>query len=463
MPDFLRSAELVPALRATAVAAPNEDALDQLLNSLRRGIDEVRQVRAERQAEDVENGAPARLLRQAKRGINKVRRALVIDDRLPDAARDAGSNAVLGHMRALIALGYRVEFVAARQSRKDAMPSDPDLRSIRWHRAPAVTSVEDVLRRNADAYELIYLHRLSNASAYAGLARQWCPQAHLAYSVADLHHVRLARQAQLNGLPDLLARAQALKQSELHAMRNVDAVITHSGAEADYLVDEAPGARVHVVPWPVRPAPCNTRFAARAGLAFIGSVAHDPNVDAVAWLIGEIMPRVWRRDPSITCRVVGAGWPDALRGDFDRRILLTGAVPELATLFDQVRLTVAPLRFGAGIKGKVLDSLAAGVPCVMTPIAAEGLPLTPRLRTLIGQDADHLANLIWRAHKEAEFNTKAAAAGLELIVRNFNAEHVRSSLQTALNPADQSATKGNGLTKGAAIAVREKRASIRGR
>jgi hypothetical protein len=99
----------------------------------------------------------------------------------------------------------------------------------------------------------------------------------------------------------------------------------------------------------------------------------------------------------------------------------------------------------------------------MTPIAAEGLPLTPRLRTLIGQDADHLANLIWRAHKEAEFNTKAAAAGLELIVRNFNAEHVRSSLQTALNPADQSATKGNGLTKGAAIAVREKRASIRGR
>jgi hypothetical protein len=146
----------------------------------------------------------------------------------------------------------------------------------------------------------------------------------------------------------------------------------------------------------VTPTACNTSFAARAGLAFIGSVGHDPNLDAVVWLIEEIMPRVWRRDPSIICRIVGAGWPDMFRGHLDRRVQLVGAVPELATLFDQVRLTVAPLRFGAGIKGKVLDSLAAGVPCAMTEIAAEGLALTPPLRSLVGQTPDQLANLVWR-------------------------------------------------------------------
>jgi glycosyltransferase involved in cell wall biosynthesis len=362
----------------------------------------------------------------------KVRRALVIDDRLPDPTRDAGSNAVLGHMRPLMALGYHVEFVAARQSRNDVPPSDHDLARVRWHRAPAITSVEDVLRRNAGRYELIYLHRLSNASAYAGLARQWCPQAQIIYSVADLHHVRMQRQAELHKLPQLRARAEGIKQSELHAMRSVDAVLTHSHAEADYLLAQAPGVRTHVVPWPLARMPCNRPFTARSGLAFIGSVAHDPNVDAVVWLIEQIMPRVWRRDPSITCRIVGAGWPDLVRGRLDRRVVLTGAVPSLATLFDQVRLTVAPLRFGAGIKGKVLESFAAGVPCVMTPIAAEGLALAPVLRRLVGENPDQLANLIWRAHKDTEFSSEAAVAGLDLITREFGAEQVQSALQAVL-------------------------------
>jgi glycosyltransferase involved in cell wall biosynthesis len=431
-PDFLRSTDLVPALRTAALGAANDEALDQLLNSLRRGINEVRQVRAERGETNVEIDASTRLLRRAKRGATKARRALVIDDGLPDAARDAGSNAVLGHMRVLQALGYRVEFVPARQNGTEAMPSDHGLGEIRWHRAPAVTSVEDVLRRHADGYELIYLHRLSNAMAYAGLARQWCAQAQIVCSVADLHHLRLARQAELQDLPHLLARAESMKRSELHAMRGVDAVITHSRAEADYLAAQAPDVRTHVVPWPLVPLACNTSFAARAGLAFIGSVGHDPNIDAVAWLIQEIMPRVWRRDPSMTCRIVGAGWSDVVRGSVDRRVRLTGAVPELATLFDQVRLTVAPLRFGAGIKGKVLESLAAGVPCVMTPMAAEGLALEPPLRALVGQDPDQLANLIWRTHKDVGFNTKAAVTGLDLIRRDFGAEQVRSALQAAL-------------------------------
>ncbi len=435
LPELLRNAELVQTLRATAAAA-DEHALDELLASLQHGISEVRRVRAERRADDLEIAPPARLIRRAQRGSVKLRRALVIDDRLPDATRDAGSNAVLGHVRALMALGYRVEFVAARQIRTDAVPADGDLAKVHWHRAPAVTSVEDALRRNADRYEVIYLHRVSNASAYAGLARQCCPQAHLVYSVADLHHLRLTRQAQVHELPNLLARAEVAKRTELLAMRSVDAVITHSNAEAEYLAAEAPDARVHVVPWPVTAAPCNTSFSSRTGLAFIGSVGHEPNLDAVVWLLEQIMPRVWRRDPSITCRIVGAGWPDVLCGRLDRRVQVVGAVSDLSTLFDQVRLTVAPLRFGAGIKGKVLDSLAAGIPCVVTPTAAEGLALTPPLRALIGQSPDQLANLVWRLHKDAELNSKTAAVGLDLIARAFSNKQVRAALQGALKRSD---------------------------
>ena len=280
------------------------------------------------------------------------------------------------------------------------------------------------------------MHRLSNASAYAGLARHWCPRAHVVYSVADLHHLRLARQAQVQGLPNMLERARAVKQSELLAMRSVDAVITHSRAEAEYLAREAPGARVHVVGWPVEVGARNVPFARRSGVAFIGSPGHEPNRDAVQLLIDEIMPRVWARDRAILCEIIGADWPEIFPDALDHRIWLAGTVPDLATVFDRVRLTVAPLRFGAGIKGKVLESFAAEVPCVMTPIAVEGLPVTPGVRRLVAETPEQIADLICLLHADAGANCEVAQAGLGLLAKNFTADHVRRDLSAALARKD---------------------------
>jgi hypothetical protein len=188
---LVRSTELLPVLQATVHAAPDVGALDAMLWSLQNGIDHVRQLRTERQmAQGTNVGEPTRLLAHASQQRKKPRRALVIDDRMPDPAREAGSNAILGHMRALIALGYQVEFVATEQVIGDAVPSRSPhgLEGVDWHQAPAVASVEEVLRRNPGAYELICLHRPSKLSAYTGLARQWCPRARV-LSVADLDYL----------------------------------------------------------------------------------------------------------------------------------------------------------------------------------------------------------------------------------------------------------------------------------
>jgi glycosyltransferase involved in cell wall biosynthesis len=430
-----RRSELLPTLQAAAHAAPDVAALDDLLWSLQSGIERVRQIRTERHLTRGTNAdEPVALLARANAKPKPTRRALVIDDRLPDATRDAGSNAILGRMRALVALGYAVEFVPSKQMIADAPLHAPGVDAVHWHVAPAVTSVEDVLRRNAGAYELIYLHRLGNALAYAGLARQWSPRAHVLYSVADLHHLRLLRQARVLGETKLLARTRGVKQAELLAMRTADAVITHSTAEAEYLSGEAPGARVHVVGWPIRIAPRNMAFGQRAGLAFIGSADHDPNRDAVLWLINEIMPRVWDRDPAMICEIIGADWSAILQQHLDHRIRLAGAVPELATVFDRVRLTVAPLRFGAGIKGKVLESFAAGVPCVMTPVAAEGLPLSPGLRRLVSNTRDQIADLVCHLHGSARRNTTLGRAGIKMVADAFTFTRVRDDLCAATEP-----------------------------
>jgi len=174
-----------------------------------------------------------------------------------------------------------------------------------------------------------------------------------------------------------------------------------------------PEAQVHHTPWSITAQPGPAAFAAREGVAFIGHYRHEPNLDAARWLLEAVMPRVWQTDPSIVCLLVGSDLPDSLRRMAGDRVRVLGHVADLgADVLDRVRLTVAPLRFGAGVKGKVLESLAAGVPCIMSPVAAEGLSLPAGLTALVSQDEAGLAALICHLHGNAEAHAKAAAAGL---------------------------------------------------
>jgi glycosyltransferase involved in cell wall biosynthesis len=358
-------------------------------------------------------------------------RALVIDERLPVAGRDAGSQAILSHMRALQHLGYAITFVAADEL-APAAAATLEATGVTCCAAPFYAGVEDVLRRQADCFDVVYLHRVSIATRYLGLARRYMPRARILYSVADLHHVRLERQAAVEARPELLAVSRRVRLEESVAAWSADAVITHSAEEAETLGRLVPEATVYRVPWQVPERTASAPFSARAGVAFVGSYAHTPNVDAACWLVEAVMPLVWQTDPDIECLLVGSDMPEAIRILARPGVLVLSHVAELGDLFDRVRLTVAPLRYGAGIKGKVLESFASGVPCVMSPIAAEGMGLPESLLALVGEDASALAALICRLHRDADAHRKAARAGRELIHENHGETSVTAALQAAI-------------------------------
>ena len=231
------------------------------------------------------------------------RRALVIDEQWPRPDHDAGSQAVLSHMRALRRLGWRVEFVAARAMARDAhaaalLEADGICLSRRargrFGRGGAVPPARPI--------RLVYLHRVGTAAAYAGLARQHQRLARLVYSVADLHHLRLARQAAVEARPELHARrAQCARRSRCWRCARWTRCITHSAAEARMVAREAPGARVHVVP-----GRCGRGRAMRCGAARGVScwwrIFRTPNLDGADWLVAEVMPRVWAEPPDISAR-----------------------------------------------------------------------------------------------------------------------------------------------------------------
>ena len=418
------------ALDTAIGAAGDPAALDAVLATLLDKVGTVRRLRS-----SVRPPAPGddRLLSWAQGGRTRPKRALVIDDRIPRRDRDAGSNAVLSHIAAMKELGWEVEFVASQElARADEAASAMLAWGVRCHRAPQIASVEEVLRRNRNNFDLVYLHRLTNAEIYATMVRAWQPHARVVYSLADLHHIRIGRQAAIQGNDEQLEHSVRLKARELAAMRLVDAVITHSDEEATYLAREAPGANVHVVPWALVPRRRAVALRHRADIAFIGGYRHAPNADAVRWLSQAVMPLVWERDPGIACQIVGPDWPDTLAASMDPRMRLVGQVQRLDEMFGSVRLTVAPLRFGAGIKGKVLDSLAAGVPCAMTPIAAEGLPLNGQLRRLVAESPVAFAELILDLYHRSGLNRSRADAGLEMVAQHYTENAVRDALAPAI-------------------------------
>jgi glycosyltransferase involved in cell wall biosynthesis len=168
---------------------------------------------------------------------------------------------------------------------------------------------------------------------------------------------------------------------------------------------------------------------------FLGGFEHLPNIDAVLVLVREVMPLVWRQVPDAHALIVGSH-PTAevlaLAGD---RVTVTGHVPDLGPVFAQARMTVSALRFGAGLKGKIVTSLMAGVPVVTTAIGNEGLDLLDGEEALLAETPDRLADAVVRLLTEPGLAERLAAAGHARVAAGWTRDSARAALRAALDAA----------------------------
>lgn len=357
------------------------------------------------------------------------RQALFIDDSVPTPDRDAGSNAALQHMLLLQELGYAVDFIPAdNMARIEPYTSELEKLGIRSRHAPDFSSVKDVLEKGAQPVDLVYVHRYANASKYITAVRQQFPNAFVIYSVADLHHLRQERELQVEG--SLKAGAARIsKADEAKALRAADVVIVHSHVEAALIRKSYPRIRVSVVPWPIKLQPVAKPFAERSGYAFVGGYRHRPNVDAAIHLAQHIVPRILERNPRIEGVLIGPHSPPEITALDSASLRVLGHVPELTVALHKLRCTVAPLRYGAGLKGKVLESLAHGIPCVMSPLAAEGMALPKALGWLVADSPEAFAEKVAQLHDEPRINDKMSREGMAYVDMEFNRAKVASLLQ----------------------------------
>jgi glycosyltransferase involved in cell wall biosynthesis len=161
-------------------------------------------------------------------------------------------------------------------------------------------------------------------------------------------------------------------------------------------------------------------FAEREGVVFIGGFRHPPNVDGVLWYAREVLPRVRDKLPGVPTYILGSEVPDSIRKLAAEDFIVTGYVEDLSPYFLGCRVSISPLRYGAGVKGKINLAMSYGVPVVATPTSIEGMYLTPDVDVLVGEDAESFADAIARAYTDEAVWTALAEGGRENIRAHFS-------------------------------------------
>ncbi|PWR11329.1 hypothetical protein DKT68_06160 [Micromonospora acroterricola] len=361
---------------------------------------------------------------------------LVVDHQLPTPDRDSGSLRLHRIIEELLALGRQVLFFP--ENGRAERPYADRLRAagvgVITDRAQQTRFLSDEGHRVG----LALLCRPGPAVQMLARVRDAAPGCLVAYDTVDVHFRRLERQAALaaaQGSADryvLRARADSMRAVELLLARECDVTLVVSDEERRLLGELVPDAWIEVLSNIHRPARTTLERGSAPRVLFVGNYLHEPNVDAARWLCTEIMPLVWAEMPGATVDLVGDAAPPAVTDLAGDRVTVHGWVPELEPLYRRARVAVAPLRYGAGVKGKVGEAVEYGVPVVGTPIAFEGMGLAAGTDVLAGETAAELAGQLVRLLRDDELAARlVTTAGAGLAAR-FDARVARTVLDRLL-------------------------------
>jgi glycosyltransferase involved in cell wall biosynthesis len=139
--------------------------------------------------------------------------------------------------------------------------------------------------------------------------------------------------------------------------------------------------------------------------------------------------------------LVGNAPPAQVRALANDRVTVTGYVPDLAPYYARARVSANPLRYGAGLKGKIVSSLAAGVPVVGTPIANEGIGLEDGREALFGETPDQIAAHVIRLFTDAAFAEDVGRNGQEFVMRRFDAARTTRAVIAAVSGDTEAANR----------------------
>lgn len=353
---------------------------------------------------------------------------LIVDACTPMPDHDSGSLRMVNLMRLLRRLGYAVSFLPDNRAYDGRYTEALQALGVEALFHPFVADPIAWLRERGRDLDAIVLSRHYVAANYIGLARLYAPQARLIFDTVDLHYLREQRAATLAGKPELAQQAARTRTQELKLMRECDVSLVVSPIEKDLLARELPQARIEILSNVHEVYGCRRSFAERRDLVFVGGFQHPPNTDAVLWFVREVFPQVRACLPDVVFHVIGSNAPAEILELAHDGVQVHGFVADIVPYMDGCRLALAPLRYGAGVKGKVNMAMSYGLPVVATNAAVEGMHVSAGEDVMVADTAADFAAAILQAYGDAALWKKLSANGLANVRRYFSFDAAREAL-----------------------------------
>lgn len=383
--------------------------------------------KAELKKQCVNTGNPDPFLAR-ERGIGKPI-VLVIDHYVPAFDKDAGSRSIYQQLCMFLEKGYTVKFMGDNFLHEEPYSTALEQLGIEILYGPEYkTGIWDWFKKHGNDIDFVYLCRPHVTVRYIDFLKENTKVKIIYYGV-DLHFLRERREYDLTGDEEKKEKSNYWKSIEMSLLYKADMSYYPSTLERDMIKQIDPQIPVKQIPvyaYQHFLTDIDQDFEKREGLLFVGGFAHPPNADAVLWFVKEVLPLIRARVQAVFY-IVGSQTPDEIRqlavsgGGIEVKGFISDE--ELAELYQSCRVSVVPLRFGAGVKGKVVEAVYNGMPTVTTPIGAEGIDGIEQA-VLIRESAKDFADAVIELYQNTDLCRELSVKTQHFIRQNFSVDRI---------------------------------------
>ena len=356
---------------------------------------------------------------------------LVVHDHFPMPDRASGELRLFTMLQ-ILAKAHQTYFLAID---RDGSTDSLNLEEVARYRSQVSDSGIEVLEQSiaqalrTDQYDLIIFEFFNIAKPYLRQARFFQPLARIVVDSVDVHFQRLQAKAILSGLSEDGLMAKQTKSDEMAVYSACDAVIGVSEDDRAALMAEHSLLQVAVIPNIHSIVENMSIHSGNADtLVFVGGFRHHPNVDAMLFFCQDVLPIIMQAKPTVKVKVIGS-WPPKEITDLQSDVVdVLGYVNNVTPYLLNSDISIAPLRYGAGMKGKVGEAMAHGLPVVSTSVGSEGFGLTPDENILIGDNPHDFANQVIKLLSDASLREKISVNGRDFISKHYSVASVTNRL-----------------------------------
>lgn len=359
----------------------------------------------------------------AKDRSNHKKHILVVDHYVPHHDQDAGGKCTYMYLKLFVKMGFQVTFIGDNFYKHEPYTTELNQLGIEvLYGNFYYNNWQQWLKENSHYFDYIYLQRPHISVKYIDLVRQYS-QAKIFYFAHDLHHIREYREYEMTKDPEKLASSKRWKEIEYDLFAKADVGHVVGSYEQGIMQKAFPDKPIRNIPLYIYDDildDINKSFSERNDLLYVGGFGHPPNVDAVLWFAKEVYPEILKKYPDMKWHVVGGKVPKEIKDLESPNIIIEGFVSDevLEKLYRTCRLAVVPLRFGAGVKGKVVEAAYYQIPLITTSIGAEGLNIEDQ-SMLIEDDGVKMAEMICSIYNDYDRLGQMSDNGRKFIQKNF--------------------------------------------